>query len=178
MVILISGATHSGKTVLMQRLIERFHYPALSLDHLKMGLIRSGETTLTPSDDDKLTDYLWPIAREMIKTAIENDQHLIVEGLYIPPDWRIGFSEEYLPHVRYICLVMTEDYIRSHYADIVKHRHDVEHRGEGDEPLTEELICDHESFLHNCREYGDPYVLIDRDYEECVTDDIIDTLLA
>ena len=50
-----------------------------------MGLIRSGHTTLTPeSADDALTDYLWPIVREMIKTAVENRQNLIVEGCYIP----------------------------------------------------------------------------------------------
>lgn len=49
-----------------------------------MGLIRSGNTDFTPCDDDKdLTSYLWPIVSEMIKTAIENKQNLIVEGCYI-----------------------------------------------------------------------------------------------
>ena len=83
MIILIAGASHTGKTVLAQRLLEKYHYPYLSIDHLKMGLIRSGQTTLTPMDDDKLTDYLWPIVREMVKTAIENGKNLIVEGCYI-----------------------------------------------------------------------------------------------
>ena len=79
MVILITGASHVGKTALAQRLLERNGYPYLSIDHLKMGLIRSGYTSLTPlSDDDALTAYLWPIVREMIKTAIENRQNLIV----------------------------------------------------------------------------------------------------
>ena len=80
MIILIAGASHTGKTVLAQRLLEKYKYPYLSIDHLKMGLIRSGQTNLTPMDDEKLTDYLWPIVREMIKTAIENEQNLIVEG--------------------------------------------------------------------------------------------------
>ena len=80
MILLIAGASHTGKTLLAQRLLEQYHYPYLSIDHLKMGLIRSGQTTLTPMDDDKLTDYLWPILREMVKTAIENGQNLIVEG--------------------------------------------------------------------------------------------------
>ena len=177
MVILINGATHSGKTVLTQRLIERFHYPAMSVDHLKMGLIRSGQTELTPSDDRELVGYLWPIVREMIKTAIENDQNLILEGLYFPPDWRADFSEEYLPHIRYICLIMTEDYIRSHYSDIVAHRSDVEHRGEDDEPPMDMLIRDHVRHLGECREYDNPYILIDRDYTECVTDAAVDALL-
>ena len=29
--------------------------------------------------DDALTDYLWPVVREIIKTAIENEQNLIIE---------------------------------------------------------------------------------------------------
>ena len=87
MIILIGGASHTGKTLLAQRMLEKYGYPYLSIDHLKMGLIRSGQTTLTPMDDDKLTDYLWPIVREMVKTVIENGQNLIVEGCYIP--WRI-----------------------------------------------------------------------------------------
>ena len=87
MVILIAGGSHTGKTLLAQRLLERHHYPYLSIDHLKMGLIRSGQTALTPEDDRELTDYLWPIVREMVKTAIENRQNLIVEGCYIPFAW-------------------------------------------------------------------------------------------
>ena len=72
MIILIGGASHTGKTMLAQRLLEQYHYPYLSIDHLKMGLIRSGNTVLTPMDDDKMTNYLWPIVRELVKTAIEN----------------------------------------------------------------------------------------------------------
>ena len=61
MILLITGASHTGKTALAQHLLETYHYPYLSLDHLKMGLIRSQYTTLTPSDDEELTEYLWPI---------------------------------------------------------------------------------------------------------------------
>lgn len=81
MIILITGASHTGKTLLAQRLLEQYHYPYLSIDHLKMGLIRSRNTALTPmSDLGSLTNYLWSIVREMIKTAIENGQKLIVEA--------------------------------------------------------------------------------------------------
>ena len=110
MVILIAGATHTGKTALAQKLLEKYHYPYLSIDHLKMGLIRSGNTGLTPMDDDKLTDYLWPIVREMIKTAVENKQNLIVEGCYIPFDWRKDFTDDYLQHIRYLCLIFSKSF--------------------------------------------------------------------
>ena len=55
MVIIITGSSHVGKTLLAQRLLEKYKYPYLSIDHLKMGLIRSGNTSLTPEDDDELT---------------------------------------------------------------------------------------------------------------------------
>lgn len=64
MVFLIAGASHTGKTALAQRLLEKYGYPYLSIDHLKMGLIRSGYTSLTPmSSDRELTDYLWPVVQ-------------------------------------------------------------------------------------------------------------------
>ena len=96
MIILITGASHTGKTLLAQKMLEKYNYPYLSIDHLKMGLIRSGNTVLTPEDDDDLTEYLWPIVREIIKTVIENRQNLIVEGCYIPCNWRQDFDERYL----------------------------------------------------------------------------------
>ena len=46
MIILITGATHTGKTLLAQKMLEEYSYPYLSIDHLKMGLIRSGNTGL------------------------------------------------------------------------------------------------------------------------------------
>lgn len=89
MIILITGASHTGKTLVAQKLLENYQYPILSIDLLKMGLIRSGNTSLTPEDDEQLEKYLWPIIREMIKTAIENNQNLIIEGCYIPFNWKM-----------------------------------------------------------------------------------------
>ena len=151
MVILIGGASHTGKTLLAQRLLERYRYPYLSIDHLKMGLIRSGQTELTPMDDEKLTDYLWPIVREMVKTAIENGQNLVVEGCYIPTDWYRDFPDDYLRRIRCRFLIMTEDYIRSHFADIQNHACAIEQRLD-DSGLTEdELIRDNQAILSRCR---------------------------
>lgn len=111
MIILITGASHTGKTLLAQKMLEKYKYPYLSIDHLKMGLIRSGNTELTPEDDEALIGYLWPIIREIVKTAIENKQNLIIEGCYIPFDWRRDFEERYLSSIRFICLAMSENYI-------------------------------------------------------------------
>ena len=163
MIVLIAGATHTGKTVLAQRLLEKYHYPYLSIDHLKMGLIRSGQTTLTPEDDEELTAYLWPIVREMIKTAIENEQHLIVEGCYIPFDWQRDFDSTYLPHIRYCCLAMSERYIRSHFDEIVGHACDIEKRL-CDTVSIDDLVADNTAVIESARKNGIEPVIIDGDY--------------
>lgn len=165
MILLIAGASHAGKTAMAQRLLEKYHYPYLSIDHLKMGLIRSGHTDLTPmSDDGALTAYLWPIVREMIKTAVENGQNLIVEGCYIPYNWAESFEEEYLRHIRYRCLVMSENYIRSRYADIKAYASTIEQRGDDADCTMESLLEDNREVLKMCRLHGVDYTLIDDDY--------------
>lgn len=165
MIILITGASHTGKTMLAQQLLEKYHYPYLSIDHLKMGLIRSGNTTLTPvSEEDLLTDYLWPIVREMIKTAIENGQNLIVEGCYIPFDWAKDFEQEYLDMIRFYCLVMSEKYIKNHFEDIRKFACIMEDRGD-DEDCTMETMCrDNAQMLEQCMRHGVEYILLDEEY--------------
>ena len=165
MILLIAGASHTGKTALAQRLMEKFGYPYLSIDHLKMGLIRSGHTDLTPESSDKdLTDYLWPIVREMIKTAIENKQNLIVEGCYIPFDWQKSFEAEYLQHIRYRCLVMSEGYIRSHFDDIRKYASTIEERLDDSDCTMETVLRDNRETLKQCQLHRADYILIDDAY--------------
>lgn len=129
MVLLITGASHTGKTLLAQRLLERYGWTYLSLDHLKMGLIRSGMCTLTPeSPEEDLTSYLWTVVREIIKTAIENGQNLIVEGCYIPQYWEMDFTEYYQEEIRYLCLIFSPAYVLHHFADITAYENIIERR--------------------------------------------------
>lgn len=166
MIILITGASHTGKTALAQKLLEKYKFPYLSIDHLKMGLIRSGNTSLTPLSDDKaLTDYLWPIVCEMIKTAIENKQNLIVEGCYIPFDWSKDFEEEYLEYIKYYCLVMSDKYITNHFSDIKKYASIVENRIEDEGCTIEAVLRDNAEILELCQNYKANYLLIDDEYQ-------------
>ena len=166
MIILIAGASHTGKTALSQKLLEKYKYPYFSIDHLKMGLIRSGNTELTPtSDDSDLTAYLWPIVREMIKTAIENKQNLIVEGCYIPFDWAKDFEKEYLNSIKYYCLVMSEDYIRNHYADIKSYASIIESRLDDDDCTLKSVIEDNRQVLELAIAHEVNYILIDDEYK-------------
>ena len=170
MIILITGASHTGKTLLAQRMLEKYKYPYLSIDHLKMGLIRSGYTSLTPEDDDALTDYLWPVVREIIKTAVENEQNLIVEGCYIPFDWKKDFDERYLSFIRFICLAMTEDYIERHFDEIIAHESDIESRLIEADCTPEDLKEYNRWFIDTFSRTGERIVLIENDYDSALAD--------
>lgn len=166
MIILITGASHTGKTALAQKLLEKYKYPYLSIDHLKMGLIRSGHTTLTPmSDDEALTEYLWPIVCEMVKAAIENDQNLVVEGCYIPFEWAKDFEEEYLAQIRFYCLVMSEKYIENHFDDIRKFASVIENRMDDEDCTLEMVRRDNAKMLEKCMKHEVEYIYIDEDYQ-------------
>ena len=165
MIIIITGASHTGKTLLAQKMLEKYRYPYLSIDHLKMGLIRSGYTSLTAEDDDALADYLWPVIREIIKTAIENEQNLIVEGCYIPSDWRKDFDERYTPSIRFICLAMTEEYIENHYDEIVSHESDIESRLIEGDCTPDGLKQCNRWFIDTFGGAGEEIFIIENDYD-------------
>ncbi len=166
MIILITGASHTGKTTLAQKMLEKYNYPYLSIDHLKMGLIRSKNTDLTPlSDDNELTEYLWPIVLEIIKTAIENKQNLIVEGCYIPFDWDKDFAEDYLQNIKYYCLVMSEEYIKNHFDDIKKYANIIENRLDDSGFTIENAIKENTQILELAKKHKANYILIDDKYE-------------
>ncbi|WP_018668291.1 hypothetical protein [Bacteroides gallinarum] len=170
MVILIAGGTHTGKTLLAQKLLEKYRYPYLSIDHLKMGLIRSGQCKLSAeSNDAELTNYLWPIVREMIKTCIENSQHIIVEGCYIPFGWEKDFTDEYMRQIKYICLIFSQEYIKHNFRDILKYENVIEQRLPADTAF-EEMSEANRYNLEQCisRKYN--YVLIDKSYRINVDD--------
>ena len=166
MVTLLTGASHTGKTLLAQRLIERRPCFCLSLDHLKMGLIRSGYTSLTPEDDLALTDYLWPIAREMAKTAIENGQDLLLEGCYIPFTWQRDFPPAYREHLRFLCLVMTEDYLRANFSQVLAFENQGERRQRDPSYTLERALAENRFYLEGCRAQGLTPLFIRRSWLE------------
>ncbi len=165
MIVLITGTTHTGKTVLAQKLLEKYKFPYLSIDLLKMGLIRSNQTTINVTDDEKLTPYIWGIIKEIIKTAIENEQNLIVEGCYIPFDWAKDFNKEYLLQIKYYCLIMSKNYIQKHFSDILANESIVEQRLISGDLVQGNLIKENERNLQMCKKYGLNCILIDTEYK-------------
>ena len=168
MIIIITGASHTGKTLLAQRMLEKYKYPYLSIDHLKMGLIRSGNTDLTPEDDNELTEYLWPIVREIMKTAIENRQNLIIEGCYIPFEWRRDFNDKYLQNIKFICLAMSDRYIENHFGEIIGHESEIESRLVSADCTMEVLKADNKSNIDGFRRAGEQVMVIEKDYEKTI----------
>ena len=165
MVILIAGTSHTGKTLLAQKLLEKYKYPYLSVDHLKMGLIRSENTTLTVENDKDLTEYLWKIVKEIVKTNIENKQNIIIEGCYIPFDWKKDFDKEYLKQIQYVCLIMTEEYIRNNYDAILRYENSIEQRKEQNGMDIKELIEENNFNLQMCKKFKNKYILIKDKYD-------------
>ncbi|MCF7931896.1 MAG: adenylate kinase [Acholeplasmataceae bacterium] len=175
MIFLISGETHTGKTLLSQRLLETHHIPYLSIDHLKMGLIRSGLLPISPEDSwDVLTNALWPILIGIIKTAIENKQHLIIEGCYIPFDYRKDFTPVYLDHIRMLCLIHSKSYIESHFDLIKRHAHAIEDRLKDEVLDQNDLIRGNLINKAQAEHHGVPYMLIDQKFslEELLNHDM------
>lgn len=166
MVILITGASHVGKTLLAQRMLEKYKYPYLSIDHLKMGLIRGGYTDLTPEDDDALTEHMWPMVREIVKTAVENGQDLIVEGCYIPVCWRKDFDPRYLVHIRFVCLAMSEKYIEDHFDSIIEHESEVENRLIKADCTADDLKQCNRWFIDLFSSVGEKVVIIEDDFDK------------
>lgn len=170
MVILISGASHSGKTALAQKLLEFYKYPYLSIDHLKMGLIRSGYTSLTPIDSiEDLTNYLWPVVREIIKTNIENNQNIIIEGCYIPFDFYKDFSKNYLDQIRHISIILSENYIKNNFNKITSYANVIESRLH-DEVDMEEIVAENKLFLEQANKHNHKYVLVENEYNIDIED--------
>jgi len=166
MVILISGASHCGKTYLAQKMLEKYKIPYLSIDHIKMGLIRSKYTNLTPYDDEKLTEYLWPVVREIVKTNIENNQNIIIEGCYIPFWWRDDFSIYYLSHIKYICLCFSESYIKNNLDKIIKYSNVIESRLDNSYITKEYLIEQNKYYLEGCQKHNLEYHIFYDDFEK------------
>ena len=165
MIILIMGASHTGKTVLAQKILEKYNITYLSIDHIKMGLIRSGNTQLTPEDDEELVSYLWPIVKEIIKTAIENQQNLVVEGVYIPFNWKNDFDNEYLKEIQSYCLIMTKEYIEKHFSAIKKYANTIESRLDDSYCTIESMIEENVENLQMCKKYDCNYILIEDEYK-------------
>ena len=173
MIYLIGGASHTGKTNLAQKLMVKYQIPYVSMDHVKMGIVRAGLVPNYVEEDDKMQEILWPVIREMIKTAVENEQNMIMEGCYIPYNRKDEFDADYLEDIRCMFLVMSTDYIEKHFEDIRNFASVIEDRGEDEDCTKEWILQINKEYLDGCRQYGCEYKLVTEKYD--VDEEIFET---
>jgi 2-phosphoglycerate kinase len=169
MIILIAGGSCTGKTLLADKIMRKYAIPYYSMDHLKMGLFRAmDDCGFTPLDSNEhIGSKLWPILREMIKTAIENNQNLIIEGAYLLPEYLKEFEEIYMDHVLPIFIAFTENYIRASFdSGIIKHRSVIEKRIHQENRDVEALIKENLTMIRYCDDSNTNCFIIEKDYME------------
>lgn len=149
MILFLQGASHAGKTTFAKRLARLTGASVVSLDLLKMGLIKSGNSDfagLTPEDDEAIAERLWPIVREMARVADENGQSLIIEGVSLPVVEAGRFAHGLgKSRAAAFAIVFSEKYIRNHYELICQKASASERRVHQDPPALIDLLSDHAS---------------------------------
>ena len=168
MVILIAGASYTGKTLLAQNLLEIYKIPYLSIDQLKMGIYRSNSSCgFTPeSEDEIITEKLWPIIKGIIMTNIENNQNIIIEGCYFPGSID-DLSKEYLDKTIFLYIIFSEQYITKNLSDkIIGNRNIIENRGYDFEGTIEKHILKNKNNKEKCTKNGIKYFEIEKNYEK------------
>ena len=161
-----------GKTLMAQKLLEKYKIPYFSIDHLKMGIYRSNNNCgFTPeSAEEIITEKLWPIIKEIIKTNIENKQNIIFEGCYFPESID-DMGKEYLEKLIIFYMGFSEQYIRQNLAaKIYDNRSVIENREYDFIEDMEKYIFENEERKQKCEKNGIKYFEINEDYEKEIAD--------
>lgn len=169
MVILIGGVGYAGKTLMAQKLLEKYHYPYLSIDHLKMGLYLSDiECGFTPYSSQKdIGEKLWQILKGVITVNIENKQNLIIEGLYLLPEKIKKLEEKYSKEIISFYLGFAEKYILNSFDEkIIGNRSVIENRKYENSDIVQDYIFENKQQKKMCENADAKYFEITNDYEE------------
>lgn len=173
MIILISAVGSTGKTLMAQKLLEKYHITYLSVDHLKMGLFRGDKNCgFTPLDSTEIIgDQLWPILKGIIITNIENNQAIIIEGSYILPHYIKDLDINYSKKIISVFMGFSTHYIKENFeTKIVKYRNAIELRSWSEDRTITDLIEEHQDFKAQCLQAGVRYFEIQNDYEKDIWD--------
>jgi putative acetyltransferase len=132
-----------------------------------MGLIRGSQYCdfkVTDSDYD-ITVKLWPIVKGIVMTAIENNQHLIVEGCYIPTNCPESFETKYSKEIISFFIGFSEHYLSNNFeSGIIDHLRTIENKVLDDYIQPENFKKMHAQVKASCVENHATYFEIDNDY--------------
>lgn len=165
MIILIGGESHGGKTLMAQRLLEKYKISYLSIDHIKMGLIRGlDKCEFTALDkDEKISKKLWGVIKGIINTCIENNQNLIIEGCYLPPD---KVKEIISEKIIAVYIGFSKEYLEGKFNNILEFENIIEKRNYPEDREKSDYIEANLKLKEKCIENNLPYFEINNDYEE------------
>lgn len=164
MIILIGGASHTGKTLLAQELLIKYKIPYTSLDHIKMGLIRGYDHCgFSVSDsDDFITEKMWNVVNGIIHTCRENSQNIILEGCYLPPN---KIQELICDDIVAIYIGFSKEYIQNRFDKIIDFESVIEKRKYPEERTKEDFISANLILKEKCMKANLPYFEINTDYK-------------
>lgn len=164
--------SHTGKTYLAHRLMEKHHIPYISMDHIKMGMIRGVDTCgfCAEDSDEVITIKLWPVLKGIILTALENKQSLIMEGCYLPFDHMDDFPTCYHKQIISFYIGFSKAYIEQYFDDISTYRNIIERRLYPFEDTKTSLIKQHESLKKIIIQKHQTYFEINKDYQKEMED--------
>lgn len=164
MIILIGGESHTGKTFMAQKLLEKYHIPYTSIDHIKMGLIRGCDKCdfKVSDNDNEIADKLWGIINGIIDTCKENEQNIILEGFYLPPE---KVRDVLCNEVICVYIIFSEEYIKDNFYKIISFENVIEKRKFKEERKKDEFIILNKDLKRRCLENKLPYFEIKTDYK-------------
>lgn len=165
MIILIGGESHTGKTILAQKLMEIYKIPYTSIDHIKMGMYRGyRDCGYTPTDsDDTISKKIWPVINGIIQTCIENCQDIILEGCYLPHE---QVKEIMIDDIIPLYLCFSESYIINNYINIINFENIIEKRMSSGDFDLDAYIKSNNDIRIKCENYSLPCFDIDQNYDK------------
>lgn len=165
MVILLGGASHSGKTFLYKKLIDKYKIPCTSLDHIKMGMICGcNDCGFSAADSDEIiAEKMWGFIEGFIKTCLENKQNTILEGCYFPCE---KVRKLLCDDLAVIFIILSKQYIIENFDKIIKYENVVEDRKFPECREIEFFINENERIKEECIKYELPYFEITGDFFE------------
>ena len=163
-IILIGGESHVGKTLLAQRLLEKYKIPYTSLDHIKMGLIRGYDNCgFSASDsDDIISEKMWGVVKGIINTCKENSQNIILEGCYFPPD---KVQQLICEDIIAIYIGFSKKYIQNNFNKIIEFENVIEKRKHPEERTEANFILANLTLKEKCIKSNLPYFEVNLDYQ-------------
>ena len=84
--IILGGASRTGKGIISQKLMMTYEMPFLSIDPIKMALHRSipSYELNTNGSSIQVSEELWPFVSTIIKNMVETGVNYIIEGEILP----------------------------------------------------------------------------------------------